>query len=777
MKTWHIHIKGQVQGVGFRPFVYRLARENELKGWVCNTNDGVHIQINATREKAHYFYDEILKNAPQLAVISNHKITQIEHQYFPDFKIIQSKNEGEANLLLTPDFAMCEDCRKELISEKNLRKNYPFTTCTNCGPRFSITRQLPYDRETTSMESFQFCPDCEKEYNDPTDRRYYSQTNSCPDCAIQLTLYDSNQNILNQNPDECIDLIVQKWREGKIVALKGIGGYLLTCDANNKLTIKELRKRKHRPTKPFAVMYPNLETISEHFHLHDDEKSALTSMEAPIVILNDFRDSKTLQNIHSLTPNLDCLGVMLPYAPLYELLLRKFGKPIVATSGNVSNSPIIFQDEKALSDLSKIADYILVNNREIVVPQDDSVLKFSPKHRQKIILRRSRGLAPSYVNPELKLPKRNVLSTGAMLKSTFTFHHRENTFISQYLGDLESFDTQENYRHTLNHFFRLFASHPEIILADKHPKYFSTVYGNKLASELNIPIEKIQHHIAHFGAALGGHSLINSNEPILGIIWDGTGFGNDGNIWGGEFFKFENHEFSRCFHMGYFDFILGDKMPKEPRISALSATWNIDGAADFFKPKFTPIEWNIYSKKLEKGSSLKSNSVGRLFDAVASLLGIMDKSNHEGEAAMLLEKTATDYFKKGNLDFPECYFSEKESVEQNLVEVLMRGIIEDLKNGKPKDFISAKFHYSLAILIKKIAHHLKIQKLAFSGGVFQNALLVDLIHEYLGGDFELYFHQKMSPNDENISFGQLVCYRINQLKNIAKDSLTVEAVG
>ncbi len=798
MQTWHIHIEGQVQGVGFRPFVYRLAKENKLNGWVCNTVDGVHVEINAKEEKAFIFFKKIIKSAPELSVISNHRIYLSEQQYFSDFKIIHSENNGEANLLLTPDFAICEDCRKELSSENNRRNNYPFITCTNCGPRFSITRKLPYDRETTTMEKFRQCPTCQKEYDNPLDRRYYSQTNSCPDCTIQLSLFGVAKNLTDSSFDKRIaelqfgvqpsknvakpaqrrtgvrryvctmDTIIEKWQNGKIVAIKGIGGYLLTCDAGNELAIKELRQRKHRPTKPFALMYPNLKILSEQVQLLADEKVALSSIEAPIVLLNYLSNAKSLLAVKAIAPDLDCLGVMLPYTPLYELLLNKFGKPIVATSGNVSNSSIVFQDEKAFSDLSKIADYILVNNRDIVVPQDDSVIKFSRRHRQKIVLRRSRGMAPSYVNPELKLPNKNILATGAMLKSTFTFLHQGNIFISQYLGDLESFDTQENFQHTVKHFFELFNARPKIILTDKHPEYFSTMYGEKLAQAFNAPIKKIQHHVAHFGAALGENNLMDSEESILGVIWDGTGLGDDGQIWGGEFFIYKNHEFSRCAHFDYFDFILGDKMSKEPRISALCTAWGVEGATEFLRPKFTPTEWQIYSKKLKKGSPLKTSSVGRMFDAVASLLGVLDKSNYEGEAAMLLEKLAADYFHKNSYDFSENYFNKKTNCQSISVVDLMSGIIGDIKKGKTKAFIAAKFHFSLVHLIKLIAKQLTIDNLAFSGGVFQNALLVDLIHEHMQNDFILYFHNNISPNDENISFGQLICHQIEQQRNQLK---------
>ncbi len=768
MKTWHIHIKGQVQGVGFRPFVYRLAKEHNLCGWVCNTIDGLHIEINACRKKALFFYEEILIKAPPLATVTDHRIDLAKSQSYTDFQIIHSKNQGDVNLLLTPDFSVCENCSKELLTQNNRRFHYPFITCTNCGPRFSITRHLPYDRERTTMDRFQLCSACKKEYHDPENRRYFSQTNSCPVCTIELSLVDADQNMLARQAEKCIKFVTKKWHHGKIVAIKGIGGYLLTCDAYNTSAIVNLRKRKHRPRKPFAVMYPNLETLSEQVHLQDDEKLALTSTEAPIVILENLSNNRSLYTTDLLAPGLDCLGVMLPYTPLYKLLLKEFGKPIVATSANVSNSPIIFQDEKALTDLSEIADYFLINNREIVVPQDDSVIKFSRRHRQKIILRRSRGIAPNHIQPELALPKENILSTGAMLKSTFTFHHQGNTFISQYLGDLESFDTQESYRQTINHFFRLFDGLPQVILTDKHPQYFSTIFGEQLAKTLEIPIEKIQHHIAHFAAGLGEHNLLHSDEPVLGIIWDGTGLGDDRHIWGGEFFQYKNYEFSRYFHLSYFDLIQGDKMSREPRLSALSTCWEVSGATEYLKPKFTQTEWKIYLKKLEAGSPIKTSSVGRLFDAVASLLGFIDRSHYEGEAAMLLERMATQYIKHDNLAFSDAYFFENDPGAQNHVHILMRGILKDILNEKSKGFIAAKFHFSLVMLVKNIAESLRIKKLVFSGGVFQNALLVDLIREHMAEEFELFFHEKISPNDENISFGQLICHQINRVKKFGQ---------
>lgn len=756
--TWHLHIEGQVQGVGFRPFVFKLAKKYGLNGWVNNATDGVHIEINATENVAHEFYRDLTTKAPALSRITKHGISIIDKKFFDNFEIIHSQQSGKTNLLLTPDFAICKDCLRELNDQKNRRNNYPFITCTNCGPRYSIIHELPYDRINTKMDVFKMCNNCSDEYDNPLDRRYYSQTNSCPNCAIELTLYDANRNKLALNQNQIIEAVIQFWKEGKIVAVKGIGGYILTCDAENTSTILELRKRKHRPSKPLALMYPDLESLND-VYLGKESEQELTNHVSPIILL----DWKGQENkLAFIAPNLNQVGVMLPYTPLYDLLLKKFDQPIVATSGNISHSPIVFKNKKALNELPEIADFILTNNREITVPQDDSVIKFSFFKKEKIIIRRSRGLAPTYINSELKWPDKSILATGAMLKSTFSFLHQRNVYISQYMGDLEHFDTQQNYAQTIEHFFKLFDAQPELILCDKHPEYPSTIFGNNLSKKSSIPLKTIQHHIAHFGAVLGENNLIHNESPILGIIWDGTGLGDDGQIWGGEFFKYDNYHFVRCCHFDYFDFILGDKMPREPRISALSACWGIMGTEDFLKEKFNKTEWQVYAKILAKNNPLKTSSVGRIFDAVASLLGILDKQTFEGEAAMQLEALASGYFKKHGLDFSESYFTEYSDDFRIPTMTLLTNLLLDLKKEKPKDFIAAKFHFSLVQIIKSVAKNSAIKKLAFSGGVFQNSLLVDLIIHHLKPDYELFFHQQLSANDENISFGQLVFHQIEQ---------------
>lgn len=760
MDTWHIHIQGQVQGVGFRPFVYALAQKYGLNGWVNNASDGVHIEINSSKDTAYLLFNEIIKQPPILSRITHSEIIKTENKFFDKFEIIQSESYDSIRTLITPDSAMCADCLAELNTESDRRKNYAFITCTNCGPRYSISEVIPYDRENTTMDAFHMCPNCQSEYDNATDRRFYSQTNSCPQCAIELALIDAQKNKINKSQDEILNEVVSLWQAGKIIAIKGIGGYLLTCDASNESAVQELRERKHRPSKPFALMLPNESNIAG-INFKESNLSELRSHISPIVLLKKEADFNLPDAV---APNLNYIGIMLPYAPLFELLLSRFEKPIVATSGNISSSPIFFRDEKAIDGLSQVADYFLSNNREIVVPQDDSVIKFSPFKNRKIILRRSRGLAPTYINPDIKWKTENVLAMGAMLKSTFSFLCRGNVYISQYLGDLESYETQGNYKHTIRHFLKLFKAQSEKIIVDQHPEYSSTQYGREKAKESEIEVVEFQHHIAHFGAVIGEHNLIESEEPVLGVIWDGTGLGEDGQVWGGEFFKYEKHAFSRINHFEYFDFILGDKMPKEPRISALSVCQKNPQAEKILKEKFSQTEWTIYSKLFGKKGNLKTSSVGRIFDAVASLVGVQDKQSFEGEAAMRLEDLAMNYFEKKGLKINESYVEGKDVEGIISVSGFISGIISDIIEGKEKEFIAAKFHFSMVDAMKRVAEKSGIKKIAFSGGVFQNGVLVDLIEHHLSPKYELYFHEQLSPNDENISFGQLICHHIKNLK-------------
>ena len=752
MDTFHIHIEGIVQGVGFRPFVYQLAKANGLHGWVNNTNDGVHIEISADQDAAELLYQQIISQPPKLATITRHEIQKITSKQFTQFEIIDSDAGASPSLPLTPDFALCQDCRTEISDVSNRRHNYAFTTCTNCGPRYSIMNDLPYDRPNTTMARFEQCDKCSGEYNDPLNRRHYSQTNSCSNCGIEL--------MVDEEPltDEGITVLANYLEQGKILAIKGIGGFLLVCDASNRTVIERLRSRKNRPTKPFAVMYPGLAMLKEDFHVNDDELEVLSNEVAPIVLLKPKTANLSI-NKESIAPGLQSIGCLIPYAPIFHLLLQKYQKPVIATSGNISGSPIIFQNHEAKDELAAIADVIITNNRDIVVPQDDSVIKFSDYRQQKIILRRSRGLAPTFLDPAIDLSDKNILAVGAQMKSSFAFTNKGQLYISQYLGDMDNYLTQEHYAETIDHFFKVFKSRPQVIIGDSHPDYFSSHFGIDLAAKLEVPLVQVQHHEAHFYAVLAENRVLGQQEEVLGVIWDGTGYGDDGQIWGGEFFLYDKGQVKRVAHIPYFPFILGDKMPKEPRVSALAFGSACDDHKylDSLKSKFSSEEWIIYQKMLSE-QPLRTSSMGRVFDAMASIILNIDKTSYEGEAAMMLEAAASAYFNDHLIDEVNTYNTVQFTNIFNLV-------IEDKNKGVSNPEIAAKFHLSLVNLIRHEAEKQEVNQIAFSGGVFQNSLLIDLIKTILEEEYELLFHQRLSSNDENISYGQLAYYTMHE-KNL-----------
>ncbi len=749
-RTYHIHITGQVQGVGFRPFVYRIARNSGLNGWVNNTTDGVHIEINCTPQVAKKFLGTILKHCPPQARIEGHSMKEAEYRYFHDFQIIDSDDSGPKEVRLSPDFGMCEDCMDDMENPGDRRYQYPFTTCTNCGPRFSIINGLPYDRPLTEMSKFEMCPDCSKEYGNPLDRRFYSQTNSCPNCAISLTLYHDGLLVAERDPKVIIDDVVAMLKEGKIGAVKGIGGYLLVCDATNERAILTLRERKNRPDKPFAVMYPGLDQVDQDLICNSRERDLLGSPVSPIVLLNTAKEINTGLSVGSIAPCLDSIGVMLPYAPLLRMIAKEFDKPLVATSGNVSGSPIIYRDDMALEELSNYSDFVLAHNRDIVIAQDDSVAGVVSQTRDPVILRRSRGWAPSYFGRYTDKVVNGGLALGAQMKGSISLAHCNKIYISQYLGDLESYDSQLQFRRTLAHFRNVLDFTPTKIFTDLHPQYFTHTYGVELAAKEGIEIDFIQHHKAHFGAILQESDLIESKEPVLGVIWDGTGYGEDGNIWGGEFFKWQDQKMKRAYHFEGVPYLFGDKMAREPRISALAFTSELPEDRLHLAHKFTAREWELYQKMLP-AAELRTTSVGRLFDAVASLLGLIDKASYEGQAAMYLEVLA----RKCSSFKEDCYNIEVGGGKISTGK-MMAEIADEMSSNIDKEVIARKFHVTLVEIIRRIAVESNIRQIAFSGGVFQNSLLIELICNKLADQFSLHFHRELSPNDENVSFGQLV---------------------
>ncbi|MEM7485888.1 MAG: carbamoyltransferase HypF [Bacteroidota bacterium] len=747
-QTFQITISGQVQGVGFRPFVFNLAQKLKLNGTVCNTKNGVQIQVNTSQNLANDFLQLILENPPAISTIQLHSLTEIPFQKYGDFSIVISKLNNTINIPLTPDFAICESCKTEIGNKENRRFGYAFTTCTNCGPRYAITMKFPFERANTTIAKFQMCPSCESEYTNPTDRRFHSQTNSCMDCGIALTLTNANGEQIESNQSKIIQKAGELILEGAIVALKNINGYLLCCDAKNKTAIDRLREKKQRPSKPFALLYPSLEKIKTDFEVNRVEEQALKSAVAPIVILNPKDTVKELE-IESIAPKLHQLGVMLPSSTLLTLLMDVIQIPIVATSGNIHGSPIISEEKNAIEKLAGVTDYFLHHNLGIVFPQDDSVFRFAGNHQ--ITLRRSRGLAPNYLESS-SVGDEKILAMGAHLKSTFTFVPNTHTYVSPYFGNLYNFDVLERFQQSLNQFEQLFQTIPETILIDAHPQYQSTILGKELSEKWDTDLMTVQHHKAHFASVLGEHKSFGATEKILGVVWDGTGLGDDNAIWGGEFFIYRNHSMERLTHFEYVDWLAADKMAKEPRLSLLSLL--PEKERNRAKDKFTETEWKVYNTMLA-GNMLKTSSVGRLFDAVASLLDIIDSTSYEGEAAMLLEAKARAYTDDDYIDFLEDL--EFDTIPSK--DILL-GVCHALERGIPLAQISGSFIHTLALVIIKIANQNGFNTIACSGGVFQNAVLVKRLMVLAEKqEIKLKFNRILSSNDENISFGQLCYYQ------------------
>jgi len=745
IKTFKISISGQVQGVGFRPYVYSLATEFSLKGTVSNNEEGVIIYVTGDSKNIDNLYQKLIKFPPPVSKIQYSSITEIEEIVFNDFRIIAFEKGGQLNLPLTPDFAICEDCKNDLENSENRRYNYPFTTCVNCGPRWAITQTFPFERNHTSIDDFPMCEECKNEYTSPTDRRFHSQTNTCANCGIKLELISNVGETIKTSSKNIFYKIAELLSKGNIIAIKNTSGYLLCCNAENPEVIQKLRDKKHRPNKPFAVLYPSLEFLHKEMILNDKQIKSLTSSERPINIisLKNYRGNIALKNI---APGLNQLGVMLPYTGVLQLLANELDFPIVATSGNIHGSPIINNNEEAIEKLKIVADYFLQHNLTIEHPQDDSVVKFSSKFQQEVLFRRSRGFAPNYLDIKINSEEK-ILAMGAHLKSTIAFYPNENLYMSEYIGNLDNFDVYNRYTETTESFIKLFEQQPEIILVDKHPLYQSTQFGKELSIKTNSKLIEIQHHKAHFTSILGEHNLWN--EKVLGVIFDGTGFGDDTNIWGGEFFSYEENKIKRINHVEYFDWFLGDKMSKEPRVSLFAL------ASEEMKPileqKFSASELKNYSY-LKSQNKLKTSSVGRLFDAVASLLNITDFNTYEGEAAILLENRITEYDIsncKTYLNNPEKGVSAKE---------IILAIYNDIQKGNSTENIIASFLFTLANSIIAITKNNDFKHIALSGGVFQNTTLVDLLIDLTPKEIKLYFHKYLSPNDENISLGQLMYY-------------------
>ena len=745
-----IHISGIVQGVGFRPFVYNLATRLNLNGWVRNTSAGVDIEVDGERDVLNTFVKALRDEAPTLSHIDELTASFGPANGFRSFDIVHSESIDSAFQPISPDVAICDDCLRELFDPSDRRYRYPFINCTNCGPRFTIIKDIPYDRPKTTMAGFKLCPDCEREYSDPSNRRFHAQPVACPVCGPHVWLEIHNEQ--NTRDDNAIQKTRQLLAEGKIIAIKGLGGFHLACDATNADSVAELRKRKLRVDKPFALMMPDLATIEGHCFVNDAERELLQSTARPIVLLRLRPESNIVEEV---APGQDFIGVMLPYTPLHYLLLEKtdgFPQALVMTSGNLSEEPIATDNDEACQRLASLADAFLMHNRDIYIRCDDSVVRVFEKEIYPI--RRSRGYAPFPVKLPWEVPP--LLAAGSELKNTFCITNKNYAFLSHHIGDMENYETLKSFEHGVEHFERLFRVKPEAIAYDLHPNYLATRYALERAERENLPAIGVQHHHAHIAACMAEHGL-DSSQPVIGVSFDGTGYGEDGAIWGGEFLIADYKSYQRPFHLQYFPLPGGDASIKKPARTALALLWSLGLEWDErLAPvaQFNQEEQKLLHAQLEKKINTPlTSSIGRLFDAAAALAGVRQIVNYEGQAAIEFEALA-DPDEAGSYSF---------GLNQNEVEVRsgIESLIKDVKVGIHVSKISARFHNGLAetvrMTVNKMNHETGIRSVALSGGVWQNLTLIGRTLSLLHTDgFTVYLHRQVPTNDGGLSLGQAV---------------------
>ncbi|MFN8414419.1 MAG: carbamoyltransferase HypF [Anaerolineales bacterium] len=756
MRGLSVHITGIVQGVGFRPFVYNLATKLNLKGWVKNTSAGVDIEVDGEQDVLDSFVKALRDEAPPLSRIDELTASSRPANGFTSFDIHHSESVDGAFQPISPDVAICDDCLRELFDPNDRRYLYPFINCTNCGPRFTIIQDIPYDRPKTTMASFAMCPDCEREYTDPTNRRFHAQPVACPKCGPQVTFERSNVETVASSGD-AIEQTRIALANGEIIAIKGLGGFHLACDAINVKAVSELRACKLRVDKPFALMMPDIETIQQHCEVSDDEKELLISAAHPIVLLKKKPESSIVEEV---SPKQDWLGVMLPYTPLHHLLFSKnhsLFSALVMTSGNLSEEPIATDNNEARERLSKLADAFLMHNRDIHIRCDDSVVRTFEsfnfqtfKHANIYPIRRSRGYSPFPVKLPFDVPQ--ILAAGSELKNTFCITNKNYAFLSHHIGDMENYETLKSFEQGVEHFEKLFRVKPEAITHDMHPNYLATRYALERAERENIPTFAVQHHHAHIAACMAEHGLV---EPVIGVSFDGTGYGEDGAIWGGEFLVADYKNYQRAAHLEYFPLPGGDAAIKKPARTALALLWSLKLEWDerlASAVEFCTEDQVTLRVQLEKKINTPlTSSMGRLFDAAAALAGVRQKVNYEGQAAIEFEALA-DPSEAGIYSFG---LEQAEVKIRSAVEALVKDVMAGISIQK----ISARFHNGLAEsvreTVKKISKDSGIKSVVLSGGVWQNITLLRRSLSLLKNDgFEVYIHREVPTNDGGLSLGQ-----------------------
>lgn len=768
-----ILVRGTVQGVGFRPFIYNLACRFGVTGTVSNTCEGVVIKAVAENDSLDAFIRAISEKHPPLACISSVDTSFLSVELVPeDFSILASSITDRATTSIPPDSALCDDCLRELIDPADRRFHYPFINCTNCGPRFTIVESIPYDRPGTSMKTFAMCPACEKEYNDPTDRRFHAQPNGCAVCGPHICLYSAKGTLVEVQ--DVIASTVDHLGHDKIVAVRGLGGFHLAADGCSVRAVTQLRKRKNRPYKPLAVMVANLDILREFCYFSKQEEQLLVSPQHPIVLLKRKTSSGLAANI---APGITDVGVMLPYTPLHHLLFRQEGCPaaLVMSSGNTSGSPICTENKDALEHLETIADFFLLHNRDIVTRVDDSVVKVI--NGNPTIFRRARGYTPSPLAVPWQLPK--ILGCGAELKSTFCLGRDRLSFLSQHVGNLTNLESCDFYTESIEHMKGLLQFEPEAVACDLHPDYMSSHY----ARQLNTPLYRVQHHHAHAVAVMAEHGI---DQPVLAVILDGSGYGPDGTIWGGEILEADLTSYSRLGHLSHLHLPGGDLAATEPWRMALSAIYSVSGEEGLHMDQLPrslkhldPASVEVIRSMLEKNfNSPLTSSCGRLFDSVAALLGICQHNSYEGQAAMELETLAKravtsswsdEILPSHHKNNPRSLIERNEILELNSQEIV-KAVLDGLTRGDTASVIALQFHNllisSITLLIQRLSRLTGINRVVLSGGCMQNSLLLEGLFNTLSSKtFQVYTGQKLPVNDGAISFGQAIAGGLQHLSH------------
>ncbi len=759
-----IKVRGIVQGVGFRPFIFQTAVACNLAGWVCNTSGNVLIEVEGRLEDIEAFIGRVRKDAPPLARIE--ELTADfdgEPAGYTGFEIRPSLADPACYQPVSPDIATCHECLREIGELSDRRYRYPFTNCTNCGPRFTIIEDMPYDRPSTTMRRFTMCERCQAEYDNPLDRRFHAQPNACPVCGPRLELVEAKGCAVDTN--DPLARAVMLLKEGRIVAIKGLGGFQLACDATRSASVAELRRRKMRPAKPFAVMVRDLAEAAHHCCISSCEEKLLRSHQSPIVLLESRPHSSICAEV---APGIAHTGIMLPYTPLHHLLLKDLPFPLVMTSGNLSEEPIAQDNEEALSRLAGIADYFLMHNRDIYSRYDDSV---TAVERDDIyIIRRSRGYAPDPI--PLTFDARQVLGCGAEEKNTFCITRDRYAFLSQHIGDMENLETLDHYQNTIELYRRLFRLSPHILAHDMHPGYLSTKFALEQAGkESSTVLVPVQHHHAHIVSCMADNGI---TDPVIGVALDGTGYGSDGCIWGGEFLTADCSRFERAAHLEYLPMAGGEAAIKKPWRLAVGYLLtllgeNFTGGLPLMR-EVSSTELDLLAAQISSGLNTPlTSSMGRLFDAVSAMLGIRTVIHYEAQAACELETVADTCREEAGV-YPYRLEAEDASCRILLAEML-EAIVADLRRGTETATIARTFHNTIARMVADtcvtIRDNSDIRNVALSGGVFQNRLLLRTVLPLLEQKgFKVYTHRRVPCNDGGISLGQAVIANFREVNNV-----------